>query len=172
MSCIILKGIIDEDFVNYRVPSMTLMFPYCSFKCNKELCQNSSLAKEHNIEIEVDKICIRYINNPISEAIVCQGLEPLDSFEDLVLFIHCLRYKYNNYDPIVIYTGYNKDEILDKIDTLMGYENIVMKYGRYVSGQKSHWDSVLGVNLISDNQWAEILTPPYKHDNIKSEDET
>ena len=40
MSEIILKGIIDEDFVNYRVPSMTLMFPKCSFKCEKEYGEN------------------------------------------------------------------------------------------------------------------------------------
>ena len=29
----ILKGIIDEDFVNYKVPCMVLEFPYCDFKC-------------------------------------------------------------------------------------------------------------------------------------------
>ena len=29
----VVKGIVDEDFVNYKVPSMTIMFPYCDFKC-------------------------------------------------------------------------------------------------------------------------------------------
>ena len=40
----ILKGLIDEDFVNYKKPAMVLEFPYCSFKCDKEcgrqVCQN------------------------------------------------------------------------------------------------------------------------------------
>ena len=32
----ILKGLIEEDFCNYKKPTMTLMFPYCSFKCDNE----------------------------------------------------------------------------------------------------------------------------------------
>jgi len=32
----IIKGLIDEDFVNYKKPSMTIMMPYCTFKCDKE----------------------------------------------------------------------------------------------------------------------------------------
>ena len=51
----ILKQIIDEDFVNYREPSMYLIFPHCSFKCDKEngtqYCQNRGLALEPDIEI-------------------------------------------------------------------------------------------------------------------------
>ena len=45
----LLRGLIDEDIVNYRKISMYLAFPYCSFKCDKEcgepVCQNSSLAR-------------------------------------------------------------------------------------------------------------------------------
>ena len=51
----ILKGLIDEDFINYKKPSMVLEFPYCTFKCDKEcgrqVCQNSDLASAPNIEI-------------------------------------------------------------------------------------------------------------------------
>ena len=43
----IIKGIIDEDFVNYKKPAMVIEFPYCDFKCDKEygkpICQNNSL---------------------------------------------------------------------------------------------------------------------------------
>ena len=46
-----IKGLISEDFVNYKKPSMTIMFPYCiGFKCGAEYCQNSPLAKSKNIE--------------------------------------------------------------------------------------------------------------------------
>ena len=56
-----LIGLIDEDFVNYKKPCMTLMFPYCnSFKCDKEcglqVCQNSILAKAPNINISTKQI--------------------------------------------------------------------------------------------------------------------
>lgn len=51
-----LKGIIHEDFVNYKKPAMVLEFPFCSFKCDKEcgkcVCQNSLLAKNPIYEIK------------------------------------------------------------------------------------------------------------------------
>ena len=159
MSDIILKGIIDEDFVNYRVPSMTLMFPKCSFKCEigKAVCQNSALASEPDISINIDKLCERYINNPITEAVCCQGLEPMDSYEELEEFISTLRNKYNCMDDVVIYSGYTKEELKDIIPHLSAFHNIIIKYGRYLVGHEKHFDDVLGVYLISDNQYAERL---------------
>ena len=158
MTTITLKGIIDEDFVNYRVPSMTLMFPHCSFKCGFDLCQNSSLESSEVIEIDVDKLCERYINNPISEAVVCQGLEPFDSFRDLITFVSRLRIMHNNNDDIVIYTGYNEDEIREKVNKLADYKNIVLKYGRFIPNRDNHFDNVLGVYLASPNQYAKRIS--------------
>ena len=111
----IIKGLIDEDFVNYKKPAMVIEFPYCTFKCDKEcgqsVCQNSALVNEPNIEIDYDKLLTRYINNPITKAIVMQGLEPFDSFSDVMNLILWLRVKYKCLDDIVIYTGYTKEEI-------------------------------------------------------------
>ena len=51
----IVKNILDEDFVNYKKPSMLIAFPSCSFKCErdcgKRVCQNSTLAvsPSHNV---------------------------------------------------------------------------------------------------------------------------
>ena len=155
----ILKGIIDEDFVNYKVPSMILEFPYCTFKCGGEYCQNSELAKERNIKINTDTVCYRYNNNPITEALICQGLEPFDSWEDLLDLILTLRVGFGCLDDIVIYTGYNKDEIDDKISELKNLTcNIIIKYGRFLPNQQPHYDKVLGVNLASDNQYAERIS--------------
>lgn len=154
MDNIILKGIIDEDFVNYGVPSMTIMFPKCNFKCG-DVCQNKELDDEKDIIIPIDYLCERYINNNITSAIVCQGLEPMDSFDDLERFIDVLRTKHKCYDDIVIYTGYDKDEIIEQVDILSDYKNIIFKYGRYVPGQEPHYDNVLCVQLSSDNQYAE-----------------
>ena len=159
-----IKGIIHEDFVNYKVCSMTIAMPYCTFKCDKEcgidVCQNSKLAKEPTIDIPAAKIIEQYLHNPLSHAIVFQGLEPFDSYNDLYYFIYALRFVFKNDDPVIIYTGYNKDEILSKIDDLRKFSNIIIKFGRYIPNQKPHYDEILGVNLASDNQYAEIITEP------------
>lgn len=159
----LIKGIIDEDFVNYKKPAMVIEFPYCDFKCDKEcgkpICQNSPLIKIPNIKIEEEYIIEKYLKNPITEAIVCQGLEPLDTMVMLFLFIKKFR-EFSN-DDIVIYTGYNKEEKRpqDLIEFIKRnqYKNIVIKYGRYIPDQTPHYDKVLGVNLASDNQYAERL---------------
>ena len=157
-----VKGLIDEDFVNYKKPAMVIEFPYCTFKCDKEcgqsVCQNSDLVNEPNIEIDYDKLLTRYINNPITKAIVMQGLEPFDSFSDVMNLILWLRVKYKCLDDIVIYTGYNKEEISWLIEYIKQYKNIIIKYGRYIPNQNPHFDSVLGVKLSSDNQYAEKIS--------------
>ena len=150
-----VKGIIDEDFINYKLPSMVIACPKCSFKCGKGLCQNSPLAVAPTFRINNEEIARRFLDNPISEAIVFQGLEPFDTPEELHSLIHDLRLTYKIMAPIVIYTGYTEEEIAampiwNRIKNL----NIIVKYGRYVPNQKPHYDEILGVNLASDNQYA------------------
>lgn len=153
----IIKGLISEDFINYRKTAMTIMFPYCTdFKCGAEYCQNSPLSKEENIELNIPDIILRYINNPITEAVVMQGLEPFDSWEDLIEFVKQLRMEC--LDDIVIYTGFYPYEIPNQIAILKQYKNIIIKFGRYIPGQEKHYDEVLGVYLSSDNQYAEKVS--------------
>ena len=152
-----IKGLISEDFVNYKKPAMTIMFPHCNgFKCGAEYCQNSPLSKAEDIEMDVSNIVIRYLNNPITESVVMQGLEPFDSWDDLIEFVKQLRESTD--DDIVIYTGYYKEEIADKIALLSKYKNIIIKYGRYIPDQKKHYDEVLEVYLASSNQYAERIS--------------
>ena len=151
--------IIDEDFVNYKKPCMTIMMPFCTFKCDKEcgkqVCQNSDLASAPRIDIPTKKIIQRYLNNPISESIVFQGLEPMDSFYQVINFVK--KFREVSSDDIVIYTGYTKKEIQWYLTFFKDFDNIIIKYGRFIPDQKSHFDEVLGVNLASDNQYAERL---------------
>ena len=101
----------------------------------------------------------RYISNPISEAIVCQGLEPFDSWKELNGLLFHFRIHESCLDTFVIYTGYNKDEIADKIEYLQTmYSNIIIKFGRFVPDNEKHFDSVLGVMLASDNQYGEKIS--------------
>lgn len=167
-----LRGIVDEDIVNYKKTSMFLIFPDCSFKCcveyGNEICQNCDLVNQPVVNITKEELCERYLNNPLTEAIVCGGLEPFDSVFDLLPFIHCLRRQYHCDDDIVIYTGYTEKEIEEGVRSnldsegvmkdywkvLKSYGNIVVKFGRFIPDQKSHYDEVLGVNLVSPNQYA------------------
>lgn len=151
-----IKGLITEDFVNYKKASMTIIFPYCTFKCGEDYCQNSPLTKSPIIEISIDDLVNRYNNNPITEAVVMQGLEPFDSWNDLKEFVQKLR-EYNN-DDIVIYTGYDKNEVIEKINELSKYTNIIVKFGRYIPNQEKHYDEVLGVYLASSNQRGEKIS--------------
>ena len=157
-----LKGIIDYDCTNYKEPTLTLEFPYCDFKCDKlngcTVCQNGPLARERNIDISGEVIWKMYSENPLTKAFCFQGLEPFDSFMDLMDLIMYIRKDKQCHDPIIIYTGYNKceDQVVEM--ALKHYDNILIKWGRFIMGQKPHYDEVLGVNLASNNQYAEWLT--------------
>jgi hypothetical protein len=159
---ITVKGIVDEDFVNYKVPSMTITFPYCDFKCEvdrSDYCHNSSLVNEPDIKVSVANIYKRYISNPISEAIVCQGLEPFDSWEELNGLLFHFRIHESCLDTFVIYTGYTKKEIEDKVNYIQKmYSNVIIKFGRFIPNNKKHFDNVIGVMLSSDNQYAEKIS--------------
>ena len=168
-----VKGIVDEDFVNYKLPAMYIAFGHCTFKCDKEnganLCQNCHLVKQPDIEVSKEYLIERYLANPITSAIVLAGLEPLDDFTELFAFIDCTRRQYGITDPIVIYTGYTeeeclngqfsnhnlqKDEMFAKEWKLLLEYGVIIKYGRFRPNEEPHYDEVLGVNLISGNQYA------------------
>lgn len=156
----LVKDIVDTDFVNYKKPSMFIIFPFCSFKCDKEngnqYCQNWSLTKQPNIDINHTDLIQRYLNNPLSESIVCGGLEPFDSWTDLFSLV--CDFRKISQDNIVIYTGHTEEEIADKIEDLKLYQNIIIKFGRYRPNQKPHRDELLGIDLASDNQYAKRIS--------------
>ena len=164
-----VKDINECDLVNYKEPAMFIGFPSCTFKCDKEcgrqVCQNSDLAKSPNIEISITEIVDRYYSNPITSAVICGGLEPFDSYSDLteLLSLLCAGAATCNKSlpTVVIYTGYTKQEIEDKVAAYKifvkaGME-IIIKYGRFIPDQESHYDEILRVTLTSPNQYAERL---------------
>ena len=158
----IIKGLADEVFGDYRKPAMQIVFPRCSFKCDIEngckMCQNSALAHSNPISYPIPALVHRYITNPITKAVVCGGLEPMDSPDDLIEFITAFRSKCE--DDVVIYTGYTEEEMEQKdfYKELRQFSNIIIKFGRFRPGQEPHYDEVLGVNLASDNQYAKRIS--------------
>ena len=166
----LLKGIIDEDFLNYKKPSMYIATSKCSFKCDKEcgraVCQNSKLAHDPSYEITIEALIGRYLANPITKAIVISGMEPFDTPELIYEVVRAMR-ESNVMDDIVIYTGYTENELtLDDsgrqenatYNWLKYYPNIYIKFGRYVPDQEPHYDEVLGVMLASNNQYGKKVS--------------
>lgn len=164
----IVKGILFEDFVNYKKPVMYIAFPKCSFKCDKEngvqLCQNCSLAHDPDIEVSNLSVIERYLSNPFTHGVVIGGLEPFDTPEQLLSFVKAFREQTS--EPIVIYTGYTEYEIetgnfynndyetnKNIWETIKDY-GVIVKFGRFRPNQEKHYDEVLGVYLASDNQYA------------------
>lgn len=158
-----LKALIDEDFTNYKKPSMFIGTISCNWKCCKEqnldvsMCQNSALAQSDMVELANEIIVKRYKNNAITKAIVFGGLEPFDQYQEMIELISEFR-RQKIYDDVVIYTGYYDYEIpKDRLQNLLGLQNIIVKFGRYIPNTDRRYDEVLGVILASDNQYAERL---------------
>ena len=152
-----IKNLIDEDFIQYKKPSMFIGFPKCTFKCGAEFCQNSALAQAPEIDISFDDIVQRYLNNPITESIVLGGLDPFDTMVECLTLVAYFRVHYGINDDIIIYTGYTEDELRNNKGyqvIITSFNNIIIKYGRYVPDEEPHFDEVLGVKLASSNQYA------------------
>ena len=156
-----VKTIVDEDFVNYQKPSMFIGTISCGGKCCIEggftlsVCQNDGWRGSAPIDIRDRVIIERYLHNDISRAIVFGGLEPMEQSDELFEFIDMLRNTYKCDDDVVIYTGYNREEISGIVERLAHrFSNIIIKFGRYIPNMKSRFDEVLGVELASDNQYA------------------
>lgn len=163
-----VKNIVSEDFSNYKKISMFIGTSQCNWKCCKEcgadetMCQNSPLAKEETKDVDNSQIITRYLNDPLTNALVIGGLEPFDQFSEIKEFIS----EFRNYseDDIVIYTGYNEDEIKEKyLEQLSGFKNIIIKFGRYIPDDTPVYDEVLGITLASSNQYAKRLEDVITH---------
>ena len=158
--CYCTKGIIEEDFIQFSKPTMFITNTICDLKCEKDCgitcCSNNGLFKETTICLTLDNIIQKYIHNPITKSITFGGLEQLDEFEQLLHLIQGFR-KYTQ-DDIIIYTGYNEKEIQTQINKLKQFENIIIKFGRFIPNQEKHYDEVLGVELASSNQYARRIS--------------
>ena len=158
----LVKDIQDENFQDYKKTSMFIATCYCNWKCctdcgyDTSMCQNSSITKLPNIKVSNDSIVKKYINNPITSAIVIGGLEPFDQYEELYNLIKAFRKQTS--DDIVIYTGYREDEIFEEVTNLRMFDNIIIKFGRYRPNDTSRYDDILGVTLASSNQYAKKIS--------------
>lgn len=160
----IVRTIVDEDFVQYKEPCMYIATAFCNGKCCKEagiplsVCLNDAWRGTATIAMVDEGIIERYLTNSITTTICFAGLEPFKQFDQVYNFIEKLRKDYNCDDTVLIYTGYNKEEIAEQIEKLKDFDNIIIKFGRFVPDNPGKFDDVLGVRLASDNQYAERIS--------------
>lgn len=158
-----VKAIVDEWFQDYKKPSMFIATCFCDFKCCHDanipisVCQNHTLFEKQIIDVPAEDIIRRYTSNNLTQAVVIGGLEPMLQFNELMEFIVAFRSKGID-DDIVVYTGYREDEVVKEIVAMSFYPNIVVKFGRYIPDRKQHYDSILGVSLANDEQFAKRIS--------------
>lgn len=152
-----IKSLKDEDFVNYKKSSMFISSCYCDWKCCKDLgldvciCQNAESYSIPIVDMSDDDIIERYLQNPITQAVVIGGFEPFLQFEEIYEFIR--KFRKASEDDIVIYTGYYLEEKVKEICRLKEFKNIIVKFGRYIPNGEPYFNSVLGVELANKEQY-------------------
>ena len=159
----IVKLVKQDDFVQYKKPCVVVCFPNCTWKCCTEagiptsVCQNQEMCELKDIDVTPEDVYNLYKESLFAESICCSGLEPMLQFDDVLSLLKYFR-EHDCSADFVIYTGYYRHEIEDKIQELAKYKNVIVKFGRYVPNQEKHYDEVLGVWLASDNQYAERIS--------------
>ena len=117
------------------------------------VCQNESWSHNKTINYSDKEIIKRYLHNPLISNICIAGLEPFEQTEEVLQLIKEFR-KYTA-DTIIIYTGFIKEEVKKETTELCQYSNIIIKFGRYILNAEQRFDSILGITLASNNQYAE-----------------
>ena len=159
----IVKLVKQDDFVQYKKPCVVVCFPNCTWKCCTEagiptsVCQNQEMCGLKDIDVTPEDVYNLYKESLFAESICCSGLEPMLQFDDVLSLLKYFR-EHDCDADFVIYTGYYRNEIEDKVQELAKYKNVIVKFGRYVPNQEKHYDEVLGVWLASDNQYAERIS--------------
>lgn len=157
------RGVIVEDFCNFKLPSLFISSISCDWKCcieqgvGREICQNESIASSPIVDMSDVDILSLFTGSDITRAVVIGGLEPFLQFDEIDRLIALFRKSDVNCD-FIIYTGYYPEEIKNKLDILSRHKNIVVKFGRYILNGKPIYDPVLGIELASDNQYARRIS--------------
>lgn len=157
------RGVIIEDFCNFKLPSLFISSISCDWKCcieqgtGREICQNESVIYSPIIDMNDEDLLSLFLGNDITKAVVIGGLEPLLQIDEIDRLIALFRKRGVNCD-FIIYTGYYPEEIKNQLDTLSRHENVIIKFGRYLLNSKPVFDTVLGVELASNNQFARRIS--------------
>lgn len=151
----------NKNLQFYKEPCLFIATNTCDFKCNigcqEPVCNYYELACMDDEKIFAFDLCNAFIHNDETKAVVFGGLEPLMSLDYILTFLRLFRENFKCDDVVVIYSGYEKSEVLDKIEQLKSFPNIIMKFGRKLKNQSKKFDELLGV-YIDENQYTERIS--------------
>lgn len=148
-----LKAVERADFRSYKKPAMRLVLP--------DYCYTDASGIKHfskNADIDVFKLITSYVLDDVVKAVVFDGTEPFDSYEDIKYFIK--KFREITDDTIIIYSQYDECALEKQLEELSQYSNIIVKFGKMLcdSSRSMIYDDVLGVVLSSDNQYAKEIS--------------
>ena len=149
---------IREVFGDYKKSSLLLSTISCDWKCEKEgltptgTCQNCGSVAMETIEVDNKEVVKMFNNNNMVDAIIFAGLEPMLQIDEVLEFVELFRK--TNSEEVIIFTGYNLEEVQESISKLVKFKNVIVKFGRYIANSKPRYDEVLGIELASENQYA------------------
>lgn len=168
-----LLGVKADNITDYKKTALLIAFPHCTLKCGEE-CQNKHLMNMKDyISATPQDITTFYSGLITHKAIVMAGLEPLDSFPDVLDLVRNIMLLRKEAD-IVIYTGYTLEEYKAQFEaelikayknsdaplTYRGNKQLIVKVGRYDSSKRHDWcPRALGVNLATTNQCVLVYNP-------------
>lgn len=144
---------IKETFNDYKKVGMYVAFPQCSLNCKN--CQNAHLREVEPLEVSLDYLVKIILDNDLIDSVILSGMNPMDSFDDVMSLIREVRNKSNI--EIIIYTGMRESNLTNEIKKLKEFNNVIIKFGEYIPNSKEKFDEVLGINLASDNQYAKRI---------------
>jgi pyruvate-formate lyase-activating enzyme len=126
----------------------------CTWKC-QNCCNVHYKNNTEYIEMTYKSLIELYKRNKLVKALVISGLEPFDSFDSMYYLIYLFREKIKT-DKIVIYSGYEYEEIEKKLNKLkiLNDNNMIVKLGRYIPNKEKIFDKNLGIYLASNNQYS------------------
>lgn len=161
----ILIDVKTDNITDYKKTSLLIAFPYCTGKCKG--CQNEHLRLSNTaISVSAKNIAKLYDNVQSNKAIVMAGLEPFDSFADVLDIISTVGKHSKRSCDFVVYTGYNEQEYKKRFEKklvqmfkedYMPYHKdgcLIVKIGRYDNEDREAWyNNTLGVDLINKSQF-------------------
>lgn len=108
---------------------------------------------QKTIDVDDERIYEIFSENPITKCVVIGGLEPMIQMNEIVALIKLFREK-GCECRFIIYTGYVPNELVKEVDILSNLGAITVKFGRYNPLLPPVFDNTLGVELVSNNQFA------------------
>ncbi|RXM77857.1 anaerobic ribonucleoside-triphosphate reductase activating protein [Clostridium tetani] len=131
MNYLQVAGFLDNSLANGKGLRSVLFLSGCNHKCKG--CHNLIMQDfKYGDRVKIDEIIDRVRKNiPIIRGVTFSGGEPLEQAEDLARLASMIKKENLN---IWCYTGYEFEYILDNMDKINGWKNLIQNIDILVDG--------------------------------------